>query len=64
MIKTQFQSGAFPKDEKANFVRDMPYPVRVGDEIEIDETGENWRVEQVVWVILENGTVELFVRLK
>jgi len=64
-ILTQFQDFNGQEDLEI----EMPYPVRVGDEIEVYATGYNWTVESVTWIITQadennNQTVELLVRGK
>jgi len=62
-ILTQFQDF----DGHEDLEIEMPYPVRVGDEIEIYRTGYNWTVTSVTWLITQadpnnDQTVELLVR--
>jgi hypothetical protein len=56
-------------DGTMNVEVEMPYPVRVGDEIEIYATGYNLTVQSVAWVIgladqYKEQTVELIARCK
>lgn len=47
MIRTRFE------EEGSDYVFEveMPYPVRVGDQIELDEFGTNWTVAKVTWML-------------
>lgn len=64
MIRTRFETSRFSSEPiESAFEIEMPYPVRIGDEVEIDATGRNWTVKSVAWIIMEDGTVELIVKL-
>lgn len=65
MIKTRFELNRYSPEPVEPFTIEMPYPVRIGDEIESDESGRNWMVKSVAWIISEeNGSiVELIVKL-
>jgi hypothetical protein len=32
---------------------ELSFIPRIGDEIEIDQTGQNWRVTRIVWTVTE-----------
>jgi hypothetical protein len=67
MIKTRFEGVRYGAEPFEPFEREMPFPVRVGDSVEIEETGRNLVVLVVCWVVSEDPTnefLELIVKLK
>jgi hypothetical protein len=50
MIKTKFKEEAL----SSYYERIMPYPVRVGDKVDLDLNGFIYTVTEVIWVVEEN----------
>lgn len=69
MITTRFEERRTGEAPLFMIEIEMPFPLRVGDTVEVDRTGYEWRVKKVTWVIypgdaLNNELITLTVEVE